>query len=377
MPGVRIPRIWTTVNDPARSPGFIFLTPRAKLGQRTGPTILNADGKVVWFHQLSRKRTAIGMQAQTYRGKPVVTWGQRPPVAQEDNVYAGDPHSVYNVIADQSYHTIARVRARGHGVITDLHEFQITRRNTALVLGFRIVGKNLKRYGGPADGAVIDSVVQEIDINTGQLLLNWSAAQRLSPAGSYVKPVAAGAWDPYHVNAISEDSDGNLLLTARHLSAVIKIDRRSGKVIWKLGGRDSDFKIGPGAAFYYPHDAQRAPDGSLTVFDNRATFLDKSHGPSRAIDLAVDSGRHTVTLAHSFVNPAGAIATSQGNINELPNGNFFVGWGAVPSFSEYAPDGRLVFNAHTRSQLNQSYRAFKQPWIGQPQTKPALVAKQS
>jgi hypothetical protein len=206
-------------------------------------------------------------------------------------------------------------------------------------------------------------------------VLNWSAAARLSPAGAYVRPLPNGAWDPYHINAINEDSDGNLLLTARHLSAVIKIDRRTGRVLWKLGGRDSDFRMGPGATFYYPHDAQRAPDGSITIFDNRSTFIDRSHGASRAIDLDVDAIRHTATLAHSFASPAKDQSTSQGNVNQLPNGNFFVGWGSSPFFSEYAPDGRMVFSGRTPSQIYQSYRAFKQPWVGTPRTKPAIVAQ--
>jgi hypothetical protein len=376
VPGLRIPRIWTTVNDVEhKAPGYIFITPRAKAGQHTGPTILDSNGTVVWFHRLSSRRTAIGLAPQTYLGKPVLTWGQRPPLVHEGDLYTGDRHTVYNVIADTSYRIIARIRARGSGINTDLHEFEITRRNTALVLGFRILGRNLKRYGGPSRSAILDNVVQEIDIRTGRVLLNWSAARRLSPRNSYVKPPDTGAWDAYHINAVSEDSDGNLLLTSRHMSAIYKIDRRSGQVLWKLGGRDSDFKLSASATFYYPHDAQRAPDGSLTVFDNRSTALDKSHGQSRALHLLVDDKRRRVTVAAAFRHPTGALATSQGNVAALPNGNFFVGWGSSPWFSEYKPDGQLVFAAHTRSAWNQSYRALKADWHATPRGAPAVYAR--
>src|SRR4051812_10396076 len=164
VPGLTIPRVWTTINDPEKSPGFIFVTPRAKPGQRTGPTILDANGHVVWFHRLASTRTAINLQAQTYGGKPVLTWGQRPPLVNEGDLYTGNAHTVYNVIADQTYHTVARVRAHGRGINTDLHEFEITRENTALVLGFRTVNRNLRKYGGPEHSAVLDNVIQEIDI---------------------------------------------------------------------------------------------------------------------------------------------------------------------------------------------------------------------
>jgi hypothetical protein len=374
VPGLKIPRVITTVDDKDRSPGYIFISPRAKAGQRTGPTILDADGRVVWFHRLSSTRTAIGMQPQTYLGKPVVTWGQRPPLVNEGDLYSGNKHTVYNVIADTSYHIIARIRARGTGINTDLHEFQITKNNTALVLAWRIYHADLSKYGGPKRSAVLDNVVQEIDIKTGRALMTWSAVRHIAPTYSYIKPPKKGAWDAYHINAISEDTDGNLLLTARHMSAVYKIDRRTGKVLWKLGGKHSDFKISSSAAFYYPHDAQRAPDGSMTIFDNHATALDK-RGASRALRLRVDATKRTVSVENAFRHPTNSIASSQGNVSELPNGNFFVGWGSSPWFSEYAPDGRLLFAAHTNSAWNQSYRAFKADWHATPDSDPAIFAR--
>jgi outer membrane protein assembly factor BamB len=374
-PGLRIPRVWTTVNDPGKAPGYIFVTPRAKLGQRTGPTILDSDGRVVWFHRLSRTRTAIGLQPQTYLGKPVLTWGQRPPLVHEGDLYTGNRHTVYNVIADQSYRIVARVRARGRGVNTDLHEFQITSRNTALVLGFRILPRNLRRYGGPRHGAILDNVVQEIDIASGRVLFSWSAARRLSPRDSYIRPPSSGAWDAYHVNSVTEDSDGNLLATARHTSAVYKLDRRTGRVIWRLGGKRSSFKLSAGARFYYAHDAQRAPDGTLTLFDNHGTGLDKRGRTSRGLRLLLDTARKTATVAGVFRHPSGnVLATSQGDTRVLDGGNVFVGWGSSPWFSEYTPDGRLLFAGHFQTAWNQSYRAFKAPWTGSPAGKPAVVA---
>ena len=375
VPGLRIPRIYTTVNDEGRSPGYIFITPRAKAGQRTGPTILDADGHVIWFHRLGPTRTAIGMQPQIYRGKPVVTWGQRPPLVNEGDLYSGTTHTVYNVIADTNYHVLARVRTRGRGINTDLHEFQITKRNTALLLGWRIYRADLSKYGGPKRSAVLDNIVQEVDIKTGRALMTWSAVRHIAPTYSYVKPPDTGAWDAYHINAISEDSDGNLLLTARHMSAVYKIARHSGRVLWKLGGKKSDFRMSASASFFYPHDAQRAADGTLTIFDNRATALDHSHGASRALNLRVDAKRRTVRLANVFRHPTNSTATSQGNVSELPGGNFFVGWGSSPWFSEYAPDGRLLFAAHTQSMWNQSYRAYKADWHATPDTDPAIFAR--
>jgi hypothetical protein len=158
------------------------------------------------------------------------------------------------------------------------------------------------------------------------------------------------------------------------MSAVYKIQRRTGRVLWKLGGKKSDFKLSGSASFYYPHDAQRAPDGSLTIFDNRATALVK-RGTSRGLRLNVDPKKRTVSVAAAFRHPTGSTATSQGNVGELANGNVFVGWGSSPWFSEYAPDGRILFAAHTRSSWNQSYRAFKADWHATPESDPAISAR--
>jgi hypothetical protein len=303
----------------------------------------------------------------------VLTWSQRPVLHSPADLYRGSPHTLYNVIADQSYRVIARVPARGHGVRTDLHDFVITKRGTALLLGFRYMKKDLSSVGGPkSGGTVIDCLVQEIDLTTNKLLFNWSAIRHVPITDSYA-PVTPG-WDYFHVNSLSEDSDGNLLVSARHTSAVYKIDRHSGRIIWQLGGRRSTFKLGPGAGFRFQHDAQRAPDGTLTMFDNDASEFDKSPKPARALSLRFNARTKTVNVARQFVGPQPVVTISQGSARVLPNGNMFVGWGNAPSFSEFAPDGRLLFSGSMAGPRFQSYRAFKYPWVGRPPGAPAMAA---
>jgi len=365
-PGLRIPNVFVQLREPDVSPGYIFVTPRAKPGQRTGPTLLDAQGRVVWHHRLPASRTAIGLQAQTYQGKPVLTWGQRPPLREEGDLYTGRRREVYHIIAGENYRTIKRIRTRGKGIGTDLHEFVITRANTALLLGYRFVNTR--------SGRILDSIVQEVDIGTGRAIYTWSALRHIPLSESVVeRPRDGKPWDPFHVNSIAEDSDGNLLVTARHTSTVYRVHRRSGRIIWRLGGKRSDFR-GSGANFYYPHDAQRRPDGTLTIFDNRSTGFDRK-GASRAMHIRLDMRRRTAANLISYRHPrAGTLATSQGNARMLDNGNMFVGWGSSPWISEYAPDGRLLFAASFASAWNQSYRAFKGQWRGIPNNPPGITA---
>lgn len=69
---------------------------------------------------------------------------------------------------------------------------------------------------------------------------------------------------------------------------------------------------------------------------------------------------------------------SQGANNFLPNGNSFVGYGAIPYMEEYSPKGELLWSARFSfdRQLNtsSSYRAFKSDWHATPNaTIPSLI----
>jgi hypothetical protein len=72
------------------------------------------------------------------------------------------------------------------------------------------------------------------------------------------KPASA-PWDYFHINAIEPDRDGSLLISARHTHAIYKIRRSDGAVVWRLGGKQSDFTLGPGASFAWQHDIRRHP----------------------------------------------------------------------------------------------------------------------
>jgi hypothetical protein len=93
----------------------------------------------------------------------------------------------------------------------------------------------------------MDSVVQEIDIETGLLLFLWDSLDHVPLTASYTPPPskATQPLDPFHVNSVDQDRDGNLLISARSTSAVYKVHRQTGKVISTLGGKHSSFKIAP------------------------------------------------------------------------------------------------------------------------------------
>ena len=79
-------------------------------------------------------------------------------------------------------------------------------------------------------------------------------------------------------------------------------------------------------------------------------------------------------LVKAYTHTPPVAAHIFGSVQTQPNGNVFVGWGAGPYFTEYAADGRVLYDA-TLPHGGESYRTFRFPWSGRPVDSPALVAR--
>jgi hypothetical protein len=317
--------------------------------------IVDDRGRLVWFRPLNT-RGVTDFRVQRYHGRPVLTWWRgRPFHGKGDGNYA---------IVDESYRTVARVRP-GNGLVGDIHEFMLTPRGSALMTIFHRVHSG----GRP----IFEGAVQEVDIATGRGLFEWHSLGRVALAESYERAPRKRSlpYDYFHVNSIDVDTDGNLLVSARNTHAVYKLDRRTGRTIWRLGGKRSDFAMGPGTRFAWQHDARRRPDGTITLFDNEAA--PQVGRESRGLVLRLDMRRMRATLVRQIVHRPRLLAATQGNLQLLPDGHWLVGWGARPYVTEYAANGRrVVFDARFGYRAD-SYRAYRFPWNGRPAGRPAIA----
>jgi hypothetical protein len=257
----------------------------------------------------------------------------------------------------------------------DLHEFVLTPEGTALFTSYQSIARDLSSVGGPRRGRLLDSLLQEVDVQTGQVLFQWSAADHIGLQESYLA-APAGSADPYdffHMNSIDVAADGNLLISARHTSTIYKIERATGAVIWRLGGKRTDFRMGAGSRFWFQHHARQHQGGILTVFDDGAGpyAVEKS---SRGLKLGVNEQAKTVRLLTAYHPHPSVLTTSQGSVQLLPNGNVFVGWGSQPYFSEHAAEGAIRFDGRLGS-TSSSYRAFRSAWTGHPSEPPTIAAE--
>ena len=354
-PDLKPPPVRILVRAHGTAPGFVFIAPKKHVAQ-AGPLILDNRGHVVWFHPLDT-RGVTDFRVQHYRGKPVLTWWRgRPTHGKGAGNYA---------IVDTSYRPVARVRP-GNGLVGDIHEFLITKRNTALMTIFHRVRVN--------GALVFEGALQEVDVATGRVLFEWHSLGHVALDESYEpRPKKASIpYDYFHVNSIDVDTDGNLLVSARNTHTVYEIDRRTGRIIWRLGGKRSDFTFGPGARFAWQHDARRLPDGTISLFDNEAA---PQVGPqSRVIVLRLDMRSRRATLVRSFTHRPPLVAVDQGNAQLLPDGHFLVGWGHQPYVTEFDARGRTLFDLRF-GRDSDSYRAFRFRWVAHPLDRPSVAVQ--
>jgi hypothetical protein len=356
QPGLAPASITINRRSSSADNGDIFLTPQFGPVQN-GPMILDQSGNLIWFQPLPSNELATDFRAQEYEGQPVLTWWQ----GFTNNGSGSGEGVIYNT----AYQQIATVQA-GNGLRgMDLHEFLLTPQGDAWIVGISPV------HYGSLTRPLQDSVVQEVDIKTGLVLFEWHALDHVPMSESFFKTNAKGlVYDPYHLNSISIDSDGNPIVSMRNTWAVYKINAQTGAVIWTLGSNQNQFRRGSGTQAAFQHNVLAQPDGTFTMFDDGGGPPTVHH--ARALRLAVNETTKTVSLIKQYSHSPPINTSFEGSAQLLSNGDMFVGWGQYPAFTEFNSAGQQIFDARFTSNTS-SYRAYRMTWSGQPTTEPGVA----
>ncbi len=350
VPGAQLPVIQVLSRAPGAH-GYVFVAEKQG-GKTGGPMIVDSHGRAVWYHQLSPPLQATDFRVQRYRGKPVLTWWQGT------ESIAGVGRGEYEIY-DTSYRHVATVRA-GHGLRGDLHEFELTPRGTALITAYRELPADLRSVGGPEQGYLFDSVVEEIDVATGRIVFEWHSIDHvpLSESTQANREPAHHAskkrpLDYFHVNSVADGPGGTILISGRNVSTIYLL-ARDGHIVWRVGGKQSDF--GPKAAvkFAFQHNA-RLHGNRLTLFDNGG--IPRVEPFSRPLVLRLDVGARRAAIVRTYQPPRKIASPYEGNLQVLPGGGAFVGWGGVRQASEFAADGSLLLQL--KLPYGDTYRAYR------------------
>jgi len=390
-PNLHPMKITVNVFNPGTSSDFIFLAPyefsaNAMYGQ-PGTLILDNEGNPFWFRPLSSPNLACtDFRVQKLYGKPVLTFWQgtlaTPPAYTNAPGGSSEPGSCYYIL-DHTYKVIKNVQAK-RGFTSDIHEFLLTPRNTALLFSTKAVPMDLTPYGGPADGYVQDFAIQEIDLHTNKLIFFWNALDHIPLSDSYEPAsnatLTANIWDAYHLNSIGlTDNVDDILISSRSMWTIYMINKPTGNIIWQLGGKNSSFTIESGASFSWQHDARFLPNNLISMFDDNSDDSSEPGPPSHGLILQLDFVNMTASVYKTYYHDPNIIVASQGNLQSLDNGNKFVGWGQSQYFSEFSGAGNnesnpalnLLYDAAMPS-TNYTYRAYRHKWVGKPHYPPSI-----
>lgn len=304
------------------APGFIFTTPNVHewllVTDNGGRTVFKQETKAVNFQ----------------------VWGQR--LSYFDN------EALKFVVLNNDYEPIDEWDAVGYD--TDVHDLRLLDNGHAMVLVYKPFTYDLSPYGGHITATVWSCLIQELDEGKN-LVWSWDSFDHL-PITQTNRSLTTPVVDYSHCNALDVDTDGNLLLSHRHLDEVTKIAYPGGDVLWRLGGQGNEFTFANDAGFALQHDIRRIENGHITLFDNGIA----SRGYSRAVEYEIGEVGKVITRTWEY---RGSWAGCCGNVQRLPGGNTFIDWGpAQPTITEVKPDGEIVFAANVAF----SYRSYKAPW---------------
>lgn len=255
------------------------------------------------------------------------------------------------------------------GTVTDSHDLRVMPNGHYLLVSYviRDTTVDLSQYGGPADATVLDAEAQEVTPG-GKLVWSWNSKDHVAVSESTpfmgaiitqpkVLPDGRTGYDLTHINSIEQDG-GSVLISLRHVGAILKVSRTTGAIEWKLGGThtaESLTRVGEpddSSVFGGQHDARLLPDGTVTMHDNRTG---QKVGP-RALRYRIDPAARTATKLEEVIDPDAVNALCCGSARRLPGGNWVVSWGYNSLVRELSPKGKVVFGLKFGFDLF-SYRA--------------------
>jgi hypothetical protein len=235
---------------------------------------------------------------------------------------------------------------------TDFHDARLLPDGNYVLATAHKQQADLTAWGQGNDVTVINHVFQVLS-PAGDLIWSWDTSQHIpvtetTPSWRTEPEPVTGLADPWHYNSVEWTGDG-FIVSFRHLDAIYKINYPSGTIAWKIGGIPrpeslvvvNDAVFTGGGSFSGQHDARLLPDGTVTLFDN-GSRANPTRNP-RAVRYRIDTTAKTATLLEQITDPGSVFAGCCGSARKLPGGNWVVGFGGSPVFTEQRPDGSRVF----------------------------------
>ncbi len=176
-------------------------------------------------------------------------------------------------------------------------------RNSKLYDMSQVGGKGTDTLGG--DGILVMDT-------TGQKIWEWNVWDFWDIKNDpFIKEFA---YDRFHINSLSFDTDGNYLISVAIDDQIWKVNAATGAIMWKLG-KNGNFKMDTTNYFSFQHSVHINPYGDLMVFDN--SLWKKQSG---AVSFSLDTVHWTATTKIHAILPRSKYTSRMGSAYVLPNG---------------------------------------------------------
>ncbi|NOX46684.1 MAG: T9SS type A sorting domain-containing protein [Chlorobi bacterium] len=351
-------------NNP--SPGYIFFTPHNAFHPINLPAysvIMDNYGTPVYYKMNSSQSVDFKMQETGQISQFIAT------SAGGLGINYG-AHYIYDNRMD-----VVDTFQMGNGYMAEMHDFQLFNDGSSLLFTYdpQIVDMSEIVEGGDTAATVMGFVLQELDTDKN-VVFEWSSWGNIAITEATPDINLTGVFIDYcHGNALERDNDGNILVSFRNTDEIIKIDRETGEIMWRLNAFDdnlNDFTFtNDTIKFSHQHDIRRLENGHITIFDNGNLH----YGPySRACEYALDEVNMTAELVWVYPGDEGPghhFGFATGSAQRLSNGNTMIGWGltifpVVPNaliMGEVSSEGESLFEVYATDSIS-TYRALKFMW---------------
>lgn len=285
---------------------------------------------------------------------------------------------------DSSFSVVQQFQM-GNGYTSDFHEFQYLPNGHVFMVAYDLQPVDMSELveGGHPGALVAGSVVQELDLN-GNVIFQWRSWDHYDLLDSYAD-LTQSIFDAIHINSIELDlTDLNIILSTLALGEATKINRQTGDIIWRMGGKNNQFTFQNESQehaplyFMFQHEIRRLRNGNITMFDGGDT---ERRRYSRAVEYELDEDAKTVTKVWEYRKDPDIFSPNMGSVQRLANGNTVIGWGLAsmspgqPMITEVDPDGNVVAELSFDKPLTTSYRAMKFDWDGGYPAADVLIAE--
>jgi len=351
-----------SVNNP--SPGYIFMATwdrnvPAKYGNFI--FVLDSAGAIIDSVRVNGAPYDFQIQPNGLLSYALGDYSSNVPLPGEE---------LQHIVRDDNLAVVDSFKMK-NGYLTDFHEFKMLPNGHVMMMSYHSIIYDMSTVveGGKPDAELVINIIQEQD-RARNVVFEWRNLDYI-PITDSDEDLTAPRINYSTLNAFDVDNDGNILASFRNHSEIMKINRETGELMWRMGGPRGEFTyVGEheaNAPYYHArqHNIRRRPNGNITLFDNG-----QYHKPpySRAVEYTLDEENKVATLVSEWRYPNGNIfCATAGNAEQLANGGWFIGYGVPnPQFVkrnavEVHPDGSIALEFSLPPGI-LAYRAYKFPW---------------